>query len=165
VNYDSAQGSPTADIYLWNGTAFAPFQTLPSNNSLDAEAFNIGSQYFLALSNYDANNASNAETLSWLYRWDGSQFQPFQSFLNKGAHHWRYFNKDGVDYLILANDYGGTKIYRWEGQRFELYRTLVGEGAWAWEFMQVGGQEYLIAVSQYSGPQGYNTPSTVYKFE
>jgi len=165
VNYDSAQGSPTADIYLWNGTAFAPFQTLPSNNSLDAEAFNIGSQYFLAISNYDANYASNTETLSWLYRWDGSQFQPFQSFLNKGAHHWRYFNKDGVDYLILANDYGGTKIYRWEGQRFELYRTLVGEGAWAWEFMQVGGQEYLIAVSQYSGPQGYNTPSTVYKFE
>ncbi|MBT9548545.1 MAG: S8 family serine peptidase [Candidatus Sericytochromatia bacterium] len=162
--YYGGNANTTSHIFKWNGAHFVNFQAIPTVNAYDWEAFSIDNQHYLAVANFGANIANQTGT-SVIYRWSGTQFEPFQNITTSKATDWEYFEVNGVSHLIVASYEQASRIYRWEGSDFQLYRTLLSDGNIHWEFMTVGAQEYLLAVSNYYGSEGYNTPSKVYKFE
>ncbi|MBT9548352.1 MAG: S8 family serine peptidase [Candidatus Sericytochromatia bacterium] len=162
--YYGGNANTTSHIFKWNGAQFVNFQAIPTVNAYDWEAFSIGNQHFLAVANFGTNIANQTGT-SVIYRWSGSQFEPFQNITTSKATDWEYFEVNDVPHLIVASYEQASRIYRWEGTDFQLYRTLLSDGNIHWEFLSVGDQEYLLAVSNYYGSEGYNTPSKVYKFD
>ncbi len=122
-------------VYKWldtrscfgDGTSCgAPFQVLPTGNLRGLEPFAIGPQAFLAGSNY--YDGTSYSTGSKIYKWmtaascfgSGERCGvPFQQIPTIGAAGWKSFVIGGNSYLVVANDFDGSRydlnssIYVW----------------------------------------------------
>ena len=98
-------------------------------------------KHYLVVANYQtiASSQNNYDTYSYLYIWDDAKakFVHKQSFQTKGAWDWEYFNMDGINYLVVANQYSGTSfetdsiIYKYNETTtaFENFQIFVTKGA------------------------------------
>jgi len=109
-------------IYKWNGSTFSEFQAIPTAGANDWEFFTIGDDHYLAVANnFRLDNAPPVFSInSALYKWNGTDFEAYESFATSGAFDWEFFTIDGNHFLAVANnrDNAGdrtisSKIYKW----------------------------------------------------
>jgi hypothetical protein len=106
-------------IYRWNGTGFAPHQTIPSHAGHSFRHFTIGGQNFLALANYRTGFSpkdpqgwprgpwffplKQTNSTIWKYNASTQQFDEFQSLATSFANAWSAFSIHGRSYIAVAN--------------------------------------------------------------
>jgi EPTP domain-containing protein len=108
-------------IFKWNGSAFAPFQDIPSRWAYNWRAFSIDGADFLAHADH--------LTPSRLYRWDGRHFVVHQDLVNQYGRAFTYFEADGNHYLLVACIFSPPQLMRWDRGRFVSHAELEGLGA------------------------------------
>lgn len=150
--------------------AFDEFQSINTNGAFDWESFQIGSDSYLAVANHINSTTSTRETASKIYRWNGSDFEEFQSIDTVGAMDWEFF-RIGSDYYLAVANYGNntssnvpSKIYKWNGARFEEFQSINTAGAFDWEFFQIGSDSYLAVANGKDDTTGASTVSKIYKW-
>jgi hypothetical protein len=98
-------GYPTynvnSNVYRWNGTSFAEFQSIPTNGAFDWKFFTTGSDAYLAVANN--RNGPRFQIDSRIYKWSGASFVEFQSIPTVGATDWEFFTIGSESYLAMAN--------------------------------------------------------------
>ncbi len=149
-------GDSDADsiIYEWRNNFFVEFQRLPSHGAEDAEFFQIGTRFFLAIASIRAGRGPyDLNTRSVLYEWRGDRFVAFQEFASIAAKQWRYFTFDNRRFLALAQGAasestsgpgkGYSVIFEWTGVSFEAFQKVRSSWAYNWEFFQLEGAPCL----------------------
>jgi hypothetical protein len=159
-------GSGTEDtqseLYKWNGSQFVFNQTFNTDFDLDFDTFTINGQLFAAI----INNSRISNTVdSKILKWNGSQFVDFQNIPTTGGLNWDYFTVKGWHYLLLTTNTTLPQIYRWNGADFELYRVLAMDKAWGSALFSTGPLENYLVLGSLIGPQGYSSPSRVFRFD
>lgn len=140
-------------------------------------AFSINDETYLAAASW-RNNTLTADTVSTIYRWNGAQFEAYQSFDTGTTTSWSNFtvtNDDGSAdyYLVLSitfSDITGynttSHVYKWNHASgfFDLVQQLPTVGAhFAKAFWTVDGQ-LLLAITQYYDGSTYNVPALVFRW-
>lgn len=154
--------SKSSAIYKWNGSQFAPFQTIPLSQvskGYDVEHFQIDGQDYLAFADW-------GDSSSQVYRWDGSQFAHLQSLYADLSTDAEHFTMNGEHFLIFAN-YGGdthNRIYKWNGSQFVPFQSINISDAFAWESIQIGNSTYLAVALYRHEKFGYNHTAQIYKW-
>lgn len=148
-------------IFQWDGSAFVPFQTVPSRWGYNFLHFALDGQDFLAY-------ADHVEP-SIILKWDGASFVHFQTL---DGHHGRAFAffQPGNDaaYLAFARISSNSLLYKWNGQRFEMQQELQGDGGREFALLQSNGTTYIALVRFVSGGRHNPQPvlnSIVYRLE
>jgi subtilisin family serine protease len=151
-----------SELYKWNGSQFVFNQTFATDFDLDFDAFTINGQLFAAI----INNSRISNTVdSKILKWNGSQFVDFQNIPTTGGLNWDYFTVKGWHYLLLTTNTTLPQIYRWNGSQFELYRVLAMDKAWGSALLSAGPLENYLILGSLIGPQGYSSPSRVFRFD
>ena len=100
--YDDLTWTTDSEIYRWNGTGFALFQSIPTVGANDWEFFEIAGTAYLAVAN-SQTNMYKFRIDSKIYKWDGSWFAEFQSVEGVRAYDFEAFEIAGIQYLALAH--------------------------------------------------------------
>ncbi|MGE3728274.1 MAG: hypothetical protein AB7I41_22160, partial [Candidatus Sericytochromatia bacterium] len=137
-------------------------QTFATDFDVDFDTFTIGGQLSAAI----INNSRISNTVdSKILKWNGSQFVDFQNIPTTGGLNWDYFTVKGWHYLLLTTNTTLPQIYRWNGADFELYRVLSMDKAWGSALFSAGPLENHLILGSLIGPQGYSSPSRVFRFD
>ncbi|MGE3724218.1 MAG: hypothetical protein AB7I41_01610 [Candidatus Sericytochromatia bacterium] len=151
-----------SELYKWNGSQFVFNQTFATDFDVDFDTFTIGGQLYAAI----INNSRISNTVdSKILKWNGSQFVNFQNIPTTGGLNWDYFTVKGWHYLLLTTNTTLPQIYRWNGSQFELYRVLSMDKAWGSALFSAGPLENYLILGSLIGPQGYSSPSRVFRFD
>lgn len=118
------------------GGEWQEFQVLGGKAGYNWEFFQIGDQHFLAY----ADQASP----SLIYRWDGRQFVPYQSFSETGGRAFLHFSHEDTEWLAFTDIGSASTLYRWNGELFVAHQ-LLGEGG-AREFELIRHEDGLFLV-------------------
>ncbi|MBN1485587.1 MAG: hypothetical protein JXA37_12795 [Chloroflexia bacterium] len=100
----------------------------------DWEFFTIDDDHYLAVANHFSESSYNTDSM--IYRWDGTDFFPYQATPTSGAADWEFFSIRDTHYLAVANQRNDSSynidsmIYRWggRGQRPALHLYQLGLG-------------------------------------
>jgi EPTP domain len=145
---------------------FSEHQLIPTKGAHDFEYFEIDGEKYLAVAN-QRSALRDFDTDSVIYKWNGSQFQEFQSIPTKGASDWEAFKVDGVPYIVVANfrsggdHYQDSKIYKWDGTGFVEFQTIPTAGAYDWEAFTIDGIVYLAVANRIPF---YSNTSRIYRW-
>ncbi|GAA5038015.1 hypothetical protein HNP84_003246 [Thermocatellispora tengchongensis] len=123
-------------IFRWDGTAFRPFQEIPSRWGYNWHAFTIGGRHFLAHADH--------VTPSRLYRWDGERFVVHQELAAEHGRAFASFSEGGAHYLLVGCLLSPSRLLRWNGERFAEHDVLDGLGAR--EFAVLRGERGLYVL-------------------
>ncbi|MFD0663625.1 hypothetical protein [Thermocatellispora tengchongensis] len=127
---------PPSRIFRWDGTAFRPFQEIPSRWGYNWHAFTIGGRHFLAHADH--------VTPSRLYRWDGERFVVHQELAAEHGRAFASFSEGGAHYLLVGCLLSPSRLLRWNGERFAEHDVLDGLGAR--EFAVLRGERGLYVL-------------------
>ena len=147
-------------IFEWDGTQFAPFQTLEGKWGYNWHFFERDGQRFLAYADHTSP--------SRVYRWDGEAFVPFQAFSETSGRAFATFERDGGFYLLHAAIDRDTTLHRWDGQSFVARQVLAGPSGREFELIESDGALYLVRVCFILGtPQDPKTDlmSQIYRWQ
>ena len=106
-----------SQIYKWNGTSFAEFQSIATNGAFSFESFTINGETYLAVANHHNGITKKIDTK--IYKWDNNLFKEFQAIPTEGAIKLKKFIIDDVTYLAIANYHNDSTyqiestIYKW----------------------------------------------------
>lgn len=95
-NYNSI-----SKIFILQDTTFIEFQDLTTAGAFDWEYFTMNDDHFLVVANYkesDENYMQNSE----IFKWNGTEFESFQTILTHAAVDWEYCEINGESYLMVA---------------------------------------------------------------
>lgn len=150
ANLRSGSGPYNVDtystVYRWDGHKFSSVQDFETFAAQEWTPFKLNNKTFLAIANYAKmeNGKPNFDINSNLYRWDGNQFELFQSFPTHAAFTWNFFQLDNQYYLAVANGSGTTSdIYKWNGENFSLFQNLPSDKARDILHFQIDKKHYL----------------------
>lgn len=139
----------------------------------DYEFFQIDNEIFVATTLYvEGGPNSGYVSMSYIYRYDGSIFQHFQSIPTRSARDWESFVINGETYIVVANyaDVDNhaiksidSKIYKYHGNTFQEFQSIPTNGAWHWRFFMIGGEAYLV-VAHYHDGTSHSTDSKIFKY-
>lgn len=132
-------------IFEWSGTAFEPFQAVPTFAAKQWRHFQIGDRHFLALAQgvtMDGVTPKNPAQ-SMILEWDGAGFRPFQTVVSAWGYNWSHFQIDGHDFLAYADHRVPSIIMRWDGTGFATFQTLDGDSGRAFCFFEADGERFL----------------------
>jgi hypothetical protein len=133
-----------SQIFAWDGSAFVPFQTIPTFAAKQWRHFTIGERHFLALAQgVFLPQTKDDNRPSIIFEWDGARFQPFQEIPSLWAYNWHFFQIDGQHYLAHADNSDESRLYRWNGDKFVPHQTLVKSAGRAFANFTNGGETYL----------------------
>lgn len=167
--FDGITNDIDSKIYKWDGTIFNEFQSIPTSLANHWEFFTIGSNSYLAVANAHSPTAGGYNVYSKIYKWNGSQFVEFQSFLTNSARDWEFFMMDGNSYLVVANTFNGSsfnipsRIYKWNESEFVEFQSIITNGAIGWEYFNLNNESYLALANGSNGSTG-NISSKIYKW-
>ncbi|MBI2771970.1 MAG: hypothetical protein HYX47_20290 [Burkholderiales bacterium] len=153
-------------IYRWEGGRFVEDARLPTTGAECFEYFRIGSAEFLAISSartgsgpYDENSVSK------IYKWDGSEWAQFQAMEGVVSKHWHYFSFDGRHFLALSQGVTNDKIvvrhprtsmiFEWNGERFVPFQDLEGRWGYSCAYFELAGQRFLAYADHVDGSRIY----------
>lgn len=154
-----ANTNTDSQIFEWNGTQFAPFQTIPSKWGYGWIFFTLDNQHYLAFADHIGH--------STLYKWNSHQFAPFQEFNVDGGRAFDFFTIGKQHFLAFANIKHDSQIYRWDGKQFTLFQTLAGKGGRSFAFFRNHNHYYLLLVKHILGSRDKPTTalqSPLYKW-
>lgn len=151
----AAPGTPAGNlpsqVFRWTGTAFAPFQDIPSRWAYNWHAFAIGGTHYLA-------HADHVEP-SLLYRWDGGRFVAHQRLALGGGRAFASFTAGGARYLLVGCLQSPSRLLRWDGGEFADYQVLDGLGAREFAVIAMPGALYVVRVNFILGTPADPRPS------
>lgn len=159
-----AQGMPGGDrtsaVLRWDGSAFVPFQQIPSAAGYNFAAIELGGEPFLAHADHAAASA--------LYRFDGERFVLHQRLVPSGGRAFLALQDATGSHVAVARIDGDSLLYRWDGRRL-VDPTPIPGGAGGREFARVETRDgsYVIRVDFIHGTPAEPQPdlvSHVYRF-
>lgn len=141
-------------IFRWEDGAFREYQSLPVSGGEDAEFFRIGARAFLATASLrSGRGAYEYNVPSVLYEWNGTGFEPFQSFSTFAAKQWKFFSIGDRHFLALAQGVAmpglepaqpsPSTIFEWDGVRFLPFQTVASAWGYNWLHFRIGEQDFL----------------------
>ncbi len=146
-----------------------PVSEIATFGANDWESFEVDGIFFLAVANL-ANDAHQVCINSYIYKWDGTTFNYFQTVPTCGAADWESFEIDGNTYIAVANGVGSgdnynvkSEIFRWDEESFVSIQTIPTSGAQDWEHFTINGEDYL-AVAQYFDNSSHKIDSKIYRW-
>jgi hypothetical protein len=159
-------GDSDTDLLLLRRTTegYEPFQTLPVPGGEDAEFFRIDDRAFLATASIrDGNGPYRFDIESTVYEWNGSRFEPYQSFPGFAAKQWRHFTISGEHFLALAQGVAmpgsrPSQIFRWDGERFQPFQEILTQWGYNWHAFAIDGIDFLAHAD-------HLTPSRLYHWD
>lgn len=83
---------------------------------------------------------------SLIYRWDGAQFLPYQSFAEQTGRSFLHFTHEGAHWLAFAAIGGASTLYRWNGELFVAHQSLGGAGGREFELIASDHGLFLIRI-------------------
>ena len=159
-----------SQIFKFDGAAFQPFQSIPTQGASDVEFFVIGNNRYLAVAN--SHQTDNRTVVnSQIFKFDGTAFKPFQSFVTFGARDWEFFTIGNSSYLAVVNEVDGnhnfslnSQIFKFDGTTFRPLQNITTLGAVSCKFFTIGNNSYLAFANDFDGVT-YNTNSEILKFD
>lgn len=138
-------------IYKWNGSSFDEFQSIATVGAYDWEYFMVGNDHYLAMANRQLN-ASEFNTDSKIYKWNGTNFSEFQSIATIGATDWQYFTLSSHQFLALSNSTdsladNGSRFFQWNGTNFVEFKSISTQGGFEWTYFTIGNDTFLALAS------------------
>ena len=134
-------------IYEFRDGRFEVFQQIVTFAAKQWRFFNVGEERFLAV----AQGARVEPELmpadpppSEVYKWNGHQFDKFQSIPAEWGYNWETFSIDGSFFLAHADHLIPSTIYKWDGKSFAKHQELQGKSGRALYFFEDQGQRYLL---------------------
>lgn len=137
-------GNLNTRIFKWNGTQFdaAVFQNIGRNHGRESKHFTIDGEHFLAITNQQ--NGGNVNINSYIYKWNGTQFDTASPWPIPTNHGWgvEAFAIGDRHFVAFANYFNGSihnipsHIYEWNGTDFVLFQEVVVPGASSWRFLR-----------------------------
>jgi formylglycine-generating enzyme required for sulfatase activity len=105
---DAMDYRQSVDIYSWNTATqqFASMQTIDTTGAVDAEAFEVSGERYLAISQSGTSTDSHYPVK--LYSWNGTQYVFEQNLPVNGAHDVDAFVDDNKAYLSVSVPYSMT---------------------------------------------------------
>ena len=90
---------------------FKPYQEIATANASDWQAFTVGCNHYLIVSN---SNSDDKGTTSVVYHYQGlEQFVPVHTITMKGAVSWEHYTQDNEQYLTCASSVqGNSKVIK-----------------------------------------------------
>jgi hypothetical protein len=132
---------------------YAPFATLPAPGGEDAEFFTIGGRAFLAVACIRTGSGPYEYfTESFIYEWDGTGFELFQSIPTFAAKQWRYWSIGDRHFLGLAQGLAlpqfegrnrDSMIFEWDGAKFVEFQRTPSQWAYNWHSFELDGEHFL----------------------
>ena len=144
-------------LYRWDGKVFYPVQQFRGYASKDFTHFQIKDEHFLALANGVATKTGDDKNNSVIYKYDGKQFQPFQTIPSTWGYSFHFFEMDGKPFLAFADHTSNSVIYQFDGEQFKPFQTITEVGGRAFEYFQLNNQHYLAFAN-------ISHPSVLYQF-
>lgn len=132
-------------VYEWLDNRFKPIQRFPGFATKGVTAFEIeGNQYLgFASGVVPPGSKQKKTTPSVVYRWNGRQFMPFQSFPTLWGYEFYHFTLDNQHYLGLTDHLKESILYRWEKGRFKSFQSFDETGGRVFRFYQIGNNAFL----------------------
>jgi formylglycine-generating enzyme required for sulfatase activity len=154
----------TSIIYQFDGSQFNEIQSIATNMATGWESFVIGSDTYLALSNYRTSASYFVD--SSIYKWNGTQFTQIQTIATGGAIGFESFTI-GLDiFLAVANNQADCALYKWDGTQFVTFQSISASSPTNVETFKVGSDTYLALADHGRIPSpGFGVNSKVYKFD
>ncbi len=144
--------STRSQILTWDGSAFVPFQEVPSFAAKQWRHWSIGQRHFLGLAQGVALPGTGSDNRpSVVFEWDGSRFAEFQQIPSRWAYNWHPFVLDGSTYVAHAEHLDASVLYRWDGRRLQAHQELAPSGGRSFATFQRDGESYLV-VACLQGP-------------
>lgn len=156
---DEANDQKESALYLWDGSQFSLFQTIPSEWGYSFAYFKLDNEHYLGY----ADNAAP----SIILRYNGSDFEHFQTLEGASGRAFHFFEQDGQAYLAFAVLHGDTVLYRWEEGKWVLHQALCGPGGREFTSFTANGDFYLVIVKFLTGTRQepkFDLESLVLKF-
>jgi hypothetical protein len=132
---------------------YAPFATVPGPGGEDAEFFTIGSRSFLAVACIRTGDGPyEYVTESFIYEWDGTRFELFQTIPTFAAKQWKHWTIGDRHFLGLAQglalpQFEGRNrdsiIFEWDGRRFGQFQLIDSRWAYNWHPFEIDGEYYV----------------------
>lgn len=132
---------------------YAEYQRIPAPGGEDAEFFTIKGRAYLAVASIRSGHGPyEYETDSFVHRWNGEAFEPFQLFPGFAAKQWRHFVIGDRHFLALAQGVAlphlqernrPSVIFEWSGGRFVPFQEIPSAWAYNWHHFTAGGAHYL----------------------
>jgi len=142
-------------IYEFNSTSekFILFQTLLTNGASDWEYFSMGTEHFLAVSNFREDYSLT--TNSVIYKYNSNQFESNQSVSTTGCKDVEYFEIAGESYLAYAQYHSVSSShinstilkYNTTNYKFEFFQNIFTTGAMDFEFFQTNNKSFLVVAN------------------
>ncbi|PKL77454.1 MAG: hypothetical protein CVV27_05385 [Candidatus Melainabacteria bacterium HGW-Melainabacteria-1] len=151
-------------------------QSIPTTGATAMKAFDIGSETFMAVTNFYNQNPNAYNLYVDLFRWNGNQFTASQRIPAHGPYDIETFTINGEHYLAVAEYYHSqnhtfdfpSRIYKWNGSQFALFQSVPTHGASAWKHFTIGPDHYLMVANTATGTGGnvvnVNTQSELFKW-
>ncbi len=132
-------------VYGWDGKRFYPVQQFAGFASKNWHPFTIGKRHFLALANGVTAEEGKAQASphSWIYEWNGREFEKFQEIPTQWAYSWESFMHQGTTFLAIADHLQKSSLYRWDGEQFIEFQHFAGGGGRAFAAFEIQGERYL----------------------
>ena len=136
------------------------------------KSFYINDHVFLAI----ATRGDYINSPSFIYKWNGRQFVPFQSIGTLGARAWYPFVICGQTFLGVANQQDISRsrynkrfniesvVYRASGDQFTAYQEISTFGATDMTSFEYKGYTYLAIANSWNDDNQRNIDSTLYKW-
>lgn len=148
-------------VLKWSDGYFSKFQSLQTYGAAHVKSFDINGDTFLAFANYRNGTRAEGHNIdSFIYKWNGSKFDLFQSIPTRGAFALYPFIICGQTYLTAVNYYDGEKnvhrysttsdVYQFNGEHFIKYQEIPTQAAIAVTKFDFKNQVYLVIVSYYN---------------
>lgn len=127
---------------------YAEYQRIPAPGGEDAEFFTIKGRAYLAVASIRSGHGPyEYETDSFVHRWNGEAFEPFQLFPGFAAKQWRHFVIGDRHFLALAQGVAlphlqernrPSVIFEWSGGRFVPFQEIPSAWAYNWHHFTAG---------------------------
>lgn len=139
---------------------YVPWAALPAPGGEDAEFFNIGGRWFLAVACMRTGSGPyDFHATSRIHEWRGGRFVPFQDVPTFAAKQWKHWETAGRHFLGLAQGISApgvegnqdSVVYEWTGQSFAEFQRIPSQWAYNWHAFGAGG-EFFVAHADHAGP-------------
>jgi hypothetical protein len=148
---DSDTGAP---IFKWSAGRFVEHDRLPLSGGEDIDYFQLGPDQFLVTAGVRSGHGPYDYNIDQtLYKWNGSSWEPHQTFPGFAAKQWHFFKIGERAFLCLAQGVTlghieaknprTSRIFEWNGTKFVDFQSLDGQWGYNWESFQIDGQTFL----------------------
>ena len=117
-------------VYEWQADQFVEFQRFDTFAAKGCKFFSIENQHYIGFSEgvKESETDNDKDINSHLYRWNGEQFEAFQSLPSTWGYDMTFFQMDNRYFLAIADNLAASTIYEWNGKQFPSFQAIEAQG-------------------------------------